>query len=198
MKLDELDITDIGTKLQIEGVIYGDGERTIVCMLPGAPALGSDGRPPHPLEMDIADWERFIQQTDRVEVMALVKEETGEVGKALVRKTTRQISQNISWAVYRRDRFRCRYCGASDVPLTVDHLVLWEEGGPSTEANLVAACKKCNKTRGDLPYAQWLRHPYYRKVSQRIPVRVQEDNEDLLHTLAAIPRHPLKGKRKRR
>jgi|APSaa5957512622_1039677.scaffolds.fasta_scaffold33603_2 hypothetical protein len=207
MMLSDLDINAIGTKIQIAGVVYqGDGKMLFLSM-PGEHAfMGSppgciqpnDGSEVHVLDMALEDWERFIQQTDRVNVMANVVDEHGKVGKALVMKSARQISQNISWAVYRRDHFRCRYCGANDVPLTVDHLVLWEEGGPSTEENLVAACKKCNRTRGDQPYSQWLKSPYYRKVSQGIPPMVQERNEDLVGVLPRIPRHPQKGKRGRR
>jgi hypothetical protein len=194
MKLDDLNIHDIGTKLQIAGVIYQGEETAFLALFPGE----THPETLHHLDMDLEDWERFIQQTDRVDVMALVKDEHGKVGKAVVRKSARQISQNTSWAVYRRAHYRCRYCGTNDVPLTVDHLVTWEEGGPSTEANLVASCKKCNRMRGNLDYAAWLRHPYYKKVSSGIPPMIQEQNERLVHTLAAIPRHPLKGKRSRR
>lgn len=205
MRLNEIDIHDIGTTTQIAGVVYHDAKtgQYIVIPFPGE----GDGFPDgirdglagnmDVLDMNLEEWERFIQQTDRVEVMAAVKDAHGNVGRAMVRKSARQISQNVSWAVYRRDHYRCRYCGTNEVPLTVDHLVLWEEGGPSIEANLVTACKKCNRMRGNLDYAVWLRHPYYREVSAKLPVMIQEQNERLAHTLAAIPRHPLKGKRKR-
>ena len=58
--------------------------------------------------------------------------------KAVIRKCQRNIEQGVSWNVFRRDGYACRYCGNKEVPLTVDHLVLWEESGPSTEANLVS------------------------------------------------------------
>jgi len=201
MKLSDLDITAVGTTIQIAGVVYSDGAsgKYLVAPLPGeSDAMFDKGWERfESLEMDLPDWEKFIQQTDRVEVMALVKDEHGDVGKAIVRKSARQISQNVSWAVYRRDFFRCSYCSANDVPLTVDHLVLWEEGGPSIMENLATACKKCNRTRGEMPYAQWLRSPEYRKVSANLPGMILDRNEALVGTLAGIPRHPLKGKRKR-
>jgi len=96
----------------------------------------------------------------------LSADENGKFRKVIVRKSTRNISQEVSWRVFRRDKCKCRYCGNDKVPLTVDHLVLWEEGGPSIEDNLTAACKKCNKTRGNMQYADWLNSSYYRKVSQ--------------------------------
>lgn len=72
--------------------------------------------------------------------------------------------------------------------MTVDHIVTWEEGGPSTVENLVTACRKCNKIRGNTPYREWLRHPFYKKVSRNLPIVIVERNEALVHTLDAIPR----------
>jgi hypothetical protein len=196
MKLEDINIHEVGTTIRLVGAIYTDGKGGFLAL----PLPGEDyepGQPTEALTMDLADWQTFVHQTDLVEIPALVAQPDGKTARILVRKTARQISQNVSWAVYRRDFIRCRYCGCNDVPLTVDHLVLWEDGGPSTEANLVAACKKCNNTRGNTPYAEWLRSRYYQRVSQNLPPMVQEANEKLAHTLAAIPRHPLKGKRKR-
>jgi len=179
------------------GVVYHDGStgRFIAAPLPGEDFSTKDGF--EVLEMDLDDWERFIQQTDHVNVLASVRDEHGNVAKALVRKSERQVDSGIKWSVHRRDHFRCRYCGEDKLPLTVDHLVLWEEGGPTTDANLVSCCKKCNRTRGNTPYHAWLKSAFYKKVSQRIPPMIQEQNERLAGTLAAIPIHPLKGNRKR-
>lgn len=73
-------------------------------------------------------------------------------------------------------------------PLTVDHLVLWEEGGPSIPTNLVAADRRCNKTRGNMRYEDWLNSSYYRKVSKRLTTQQRDANRALLDTLDAIPR----------
>jgi hypothetical protein len=194
MKLSDLNIHDIGVTIQVGGALYTDENRAYFLPFPGE---SIEGKEVVVVDMDTDDWERFIQQTDRVEIVATVMDEHGKVGKTIIRKSARQISQHVSWTVFRRDHCRCRYCGANDVPLTVDHLVLWEEGGPSTEANLVAACKKCNRTRGNQPYDQWMNSGYYRKVSRNLPPMMQEANERLTGTLADIPRHPLKGVRKR-
>lgn len=98
------------------------------------------------------------------------------------------LETKVSWKVFKRDGYACRYCGNDDVPLTIDHLVLWEEGGPSTVENLVSACKKCNRTRGNTPYADWLKHRYYLKVSKGLTADVRQQNDDLVATLDAIPR----------
>ncbi len=52
--------------------------------------------------------------------------------------------------VFRRDGFRCRYCGATPVdrPLHVDHVIPVSDGGTDDDANLVTACAECNGGKG--------------------------------------------------
>jgi len=50
--------------------------------------------------------------------------------------------------IFRRDKYRCQYCGAINPNLTVDHIVPQRLGGQSTWDNLVAACPKCNHKKG--------------------------------------------------
>lgn len=184
MKFEEIDLRQVGTTIQLAGVLYADGERLYTLMLPGE---SSEGLSPVSLELTRENWETFIRQTDRVEVMAAVLDEHGTLGKVLVRKSERQISEHVKWTVFRRDFYRCRYCGTNEVPLTVDHLVLWEEGGPSIEANLVTACSKCNRTRGNMTYPQWLFSAAYKRVSANLPPAIREANERILPTLNSIP-----------
>jgi hypothetical protein len=48
--------------------------------------------------------------------------------------------------VLRRDEHRCAYCsGPAD---TVDHVFPRMQGGLTVEANLVAACRSCNSSKG--------------------------------------------------
>jgi len=58
--------------------------------------------------------------------------------------------------------------------------VRWR-GWSSTEANLVAACKKCNKARGRLPYAECCSTPTT-VVSRTLP-EAAAANTDLNDTL---------------
>jgi 5-methylcytosine-specific restriction endonuclease McrA len=51
--------------------------------------------------------------------------------------------------VLRRDGHRCQYCGRSDIPLTVDHVVPISRGGEDAWENLICACVKCNNVKGD-------------------------------------------------
>jgi len=192
--LNQLNLHDLGHTIQLAGAIYADSEVVYICMLPDEPW---EGRQPRLLELDQDDWKKVLHQTDLLETEVLTQAKDGTIAKAIIRKSTRQIEQGVSWAVYRRDRFRCRYCGADEVPLTVDHLIVWEEGGPSIESNLVACCRKCNKARGSMPYEEWLGSPYYKKVSQNLQPNFKRDNERILenNALSEIPlRHHIKSR----
>jgi len=51
--------------------------------------------------------------------------------------------------ILRRDSFKCGYCGRSDLPLTVDHIIPKAQGGGDTWENLICACTACNNKKGD-------------------------------------------------
>ncbi len=50
--------------------------------------------------------------------------------------------------VFKRDRFKCQYCGTSK-ELTLDHLIPKANGGKTSWNNLITACKKCNSQKGN-------------------------------------------------
>ena len=51
--------------------------------------------------------------------------------------------------IFRRDGYRCQYCGREVPNLTVDHVVPQRRGGHDTWQNLVAACPACNVHKGE-------------------------------------------------
>lgn len=51
--------------------------------------------------------------------------------------------------ILRRDRYACQYCGTSQGPLTIDHLVPKSLGGDETWDNLVCACTVCNNKKAN-------------------------------------------------
>jgi len=203
-KFSDLNLLSVGNTIQIVGAIWAGEGKMFLCMFPGehgdiedvegndvtAFVTTDDNETVYAeaLNMTLEEWQVFIHQTDVLDMEGLVQTPEGKVVKAIIRKSERQIAQGVSWAVYKRDGYKCAYCSRDDVPLTVDHLVLFEEGGPSTEANLLSSCRKCNKTRGNAQYADWLKHPYYRKVSQGLTPERRAANEALVATLDAIPR----------
>lgn len=54
------------------------------------------------------------------------------------------VTKRVRFEVLRRDNHTCRYCHATDSPLTIDHVLPVALGGADTPDNLVAACKDCN------------------------------------------------------
>lgn len=170
-KFDDVPIYRFGNEISIAGMIYRDPQtNSLFQFLFPEEAVSAEDLATLKTSVENLthdQWNKLIFQTDQLETEILTPDENGKLRKVVVRKCTRQIAQEISWKVFRRDNYKCRYCGNDKVPLTVDHLVLWEEGGPSIEDNLNTSCKKCNKTRGNMQFADWLNHPYYRQVSNR-------------------------------
>ena len=143
-------IEEYGNKLSIVGFIVGNGEEHEVILLDGLTRMVEITTiKPTPEELSA-----IFNQLDTLQIT--------NSQKTILRKSQRQIDQVVAWEVYRRDNFRCAYCGAKDKPLTYDHLVLWEEMGDTTVANGVAACKKCNHTRGNTPLPAFLESNYYK------------------------------------
>lgn len=64
------------------------------------------------------------------------------------------ISKKLRFDVFKRDSFKCVYCGAvpgPDVLLEVDHVQPVAEGGENEIDNLVTACLTCNRGKGAEP-----------------------------------------------
>lgn len=215
MKLSDIDLLKIGNTINLAGAVFVGEGKMFLCMFPedtgriSAMEVEPDDRPlPNEthvpifhtfanggqaswvktLEMNADDWQKFLRQTDLLETEVLAKASDGTLAKIILRKSERQIDAGVQWRVYKRDGYRCRYCGKDDLPLTVDHLVTHEEGGPMTEENLVAADRKCNKVRGNLSYEEWLKHPRYLETSKNLTPEVRAANEALVATLDKIPR----------
>ena len=187
MAFDEFPLREVGHTVLMAGVIFDGPQHQYLVPFPNCG--GFDAGDLVEVDLRLDEWTALLRQSDTMETEILQQAADGvTVVKAMVRKCERLIAGQVAWNVYRRDGFKCRYCGRDDAPLTVDHLVLWEEGGPSTETNLVSACKKCNKARGRTPYAEWLQSPRYYRGAAGLSLTVRQANEDLVATLDNIPR----------
>ena len=184
VNLGYINLLELGHTIQLSGMLLTDSQRDITFLVPFPDDDITDKI--KTLNLSYEDWKTLLRQTDLQETEVLVNDD-GKIKKAILRKSTRQIDTRVSWNVYRRDNYTCRYCGRNDIPLTVDHLILWEDGGPSIEANLVACCRKCNKVRGNIEYNVWLKSRQYVTVSKNLPDEVHELNIKLLDTLDIIP-----------
>lgn len=54
------------------------------------------------------------------------------------------VSKRTRFEVLKRDQHTCRYCHATDQPLTIDHVTPVALGGTDNPDNLVACCRDCN------------------------------------------------------
>jgi len=175
VSLNDVGLLRIGNELSYSGFILGNGNEAYIVPLP------EESKSLQELELRLIDlddsgFEAIIRQTDLMETEIFDK---NQKAKILVRKSQRQLDAIVSWKVFKRDGYACRYCGADNVPLTYDHILLWEDGGPNTELNGISACKKCNKTRGNQKFDEWLRSSYYLKVSKNLTPEGLTKNEKM-------------------
>ena len=61
------------------------------------------------------------------------------------------ISKKVRFEVFKRDSFKCQYCGAEapDTVLQVDHINPVSKGGTNGLTNLVTSCQPCNAGKSD-------------------------------------------------
>lgn len=103
--------------------------------------------------------EKLAKELARGDSRSSVPDSSGPVESGVSRdEAYRQrmlLTKRIRWAVFQRDDFRCRACGAdaaSDVGvrLDVDHITPISRGGKTEESNLQTLCSNCNNGKGDL------------------------------------------------
>jgi hypothetical protein len=105
------------------------------------------------------------------------------------------IGKRLRFAIFARDQFTCRYCGAQppEVVLHVDHVLPVSKGGTNEESNLVTACQACNlgksarkldsvlvPTDADLRYLELMQE----KAELERSARVAKELDDLRHNVA--------------
>jgi 5-methylcytosine-specific restriction endonuclease McrA len=62
-------------------------------------------------------------------------------------KRRKAVSKSVRFEVFKRDSFKCQYCGRSapDVVLNIEHITAVANGGDNEIMNLVTACFDCNR-----------------------------------------------------
>jgi len=146
-------IEQYGNELTITGVLVGNAKETEIIMFPSEVLYSPVVSTLYPTQ------EELLKIFNQMDTLAITNN-----AKVVLRKSQRQIDQDISWQVFRRDDFTCAYCGNNHTPMTVDHLILWENLGDSVPGNLLSACRKCNKTRGNQPLDEFLESYYYKTL----------------------------------
>lgn len=156
---DEIPLLKFGNEYTFSGIVMqpkDDSERILVLGLPNE-TIDRRNALLSIRNLTQEEFETLMFQLDRCDMEGV----DSEGGKIILRKSNRVVDNNVMWAVFRRDKYKCRYCGIDNVPLTVDHVVTWETGGATHKDNLLTACRKCNKKRGNMRIIDWLNSEYY-------------------------------------
>lgn len=185
IKLDDINIYDIGNTIQMAGVIWKgqDGVPTFITSFPGKVEEFNNIKV---MAMSLEDWQKLLLQSDTLETEMFLADPSGKVVKSIYRKTQRQIDSYVQWACFQRDNYTCRYCGRTGIPLTVDHVDLFEKGGAPILENFISACKNCNKERGNMEYEDWLNCKQYAIRSKDLPQEVKDLNQAVVLTLDSL------------
>lgn len=106
------------------------------------------------------------------------------------------ITKKIRFEVFKRDGFKCAYCGKTppQVTLEVDHIDPKSKGGKDDINNLLTSCFDCNRGKRDIPLSkipsklsdnleilkeQEYQLKEYRKFIKKIQTRINKDVEDI-------------------
>ena len=120
--------------------------------------LNADYRPLSYYPLSLWPWQEAIKAAylDRVSIVAeydaIVRSPTTEIRipSVVVLKDYVQPQKRVAFTrfnLFLRDEFLCQYCG-SHGDLTFDHVVPRARGGRTSWENVVAACSKCNLSKG--------------------------------------------------
>ena len=70
---------------------------------------------------------------------------------AVTRGNRKGLSNKIRFEVFKRDAFKCQYCGKSapEVMLEVDHIIPVSKSGNNDLINLITSCRDCNSGKSN-------------------------------------------------
>jgi 5-methylcytosine-specific restriction endonuclease McrA len=65
----------------------------------------------------------------------------------------------------------CAYCGCQPKNITLDHVIAKARGGPTVRANQVAACARCNASKGDSDVWDWYHAQPFHSTAREEQIR---------------------------
>ncbi len=99
-----------------------------------------------------------------------------------------KVSQATRQKIWEKSHGRCWYCGKTEEPMSIDHIVPLSHGGKDNPNNLVPRCRSCNsrkKTKSLEEYREWL--------TRHNPVFFSDEQIEFLSkfgiTLPSRPKH---------
>ncbi|MCY4336486.1 MAG: HNH endonuclease [Litoreibacter sp.] len=120
--------------------------------------LNADYRPLSYYPLSLWTWQEAVKAAflDRVTILSeyedVVRSPTTEIKipSVVVLKEYVKPQKKVAFTrfnLFLRDEFSCQYCGAKG-DLTFDHVVPRAHGGVTSWENVVAACSRCNLSKG--------------------------------------------------
>lgn len=96
---------------------------------------------------------------------------TNADGDVSYQRSAAVVPRQLFTEVVLRDKGCCRYCGRKADPLEIDHVWPRSLGGKEMLANLVVACKRCNRKKSDstdwVPYSMDQQKSRIRRALER-------------------------------
>jgi len=99
------------------------------------------------------------------------------------------LSKRVRFEIFKRDGFRCVYCGATPltVALHVDHVEPVAGGGGNETFNLVTACANCNLGKSAVPLER-------RAIAPSIATEPDHDHSEQIKEYLAVQKEIAKAK----
>lgn len=143
--------------------------------------LNADYRPLSYYPLSLWPWQEAVKAAflDRVDIVAeydkVVRSPTTHmrIPSVVVLRDYVKPQRTVAFTrfnLFLRDEFSCQYCGARG-ELTFDHVIPRARGGVTSWENVVAACSRCNLTKGSRSLRQAgmaLRKPPRRPGSEEL------------------------------
>lgn len=143
--------------------------------------LNADYRPLSYYPLSLWPWQEAVKAAflDRVDIVAeydkVVRSPTTSIRipSVVVLRDYVKPQRTVAFTrfnLFLRDEFSCQYCGARG-ELTFDHVIPRARGGVTSWENVVAACSRCNLTKGSRSLRQAgmaLRKPPRRPGSEEL------------------------------
>lgn len=98
--------------------------------------------------LNFTDWRRAVVLLIKNKAQALSSRVIRLLNFVKLPLSKMKTSKPSRALIYRRDDYRCQYCGSTK-NLSIDHILPRSKGGQDTWENMVVACFPCNSKKGD-------------------------------------------------
>jgi hypothetical protein len=101
-----------------------------------------------------ADWSRLRPKEEELAIASAGGLKFKVPSVILLSRYDKLPSHDVNFSrktIYRRDKYRCQYCGCSpgSEELTIDHIIPKSQGGKTTWLNCCVACVACNSQKAN-------------------------------------------------